>query len=337
MNCVNHPETPVSAYCQNCGKALCQECIRSVGGVVYCEACLAARLNQPGYGAQPGFGPASQSATPGSVYVGLPASGFPNPGLALGLGFIPGVGAMYNGQFVKGLAHVIIFALLVSAADHEGPLGILVAFWIAYQVFDSYQTARARRDGTPLPNPFGLNDLGFRLGLQQHPEVHGVPPAAPYAASAPGVPPAGGPAAPYNPAGQPPPAAWTSYVPPEQQSYAAGFAPGYVNPGPGYPGPAYTDPGYTPGYTPGVPPYPAPVPPPVLGRSDIPTGAVVLIALGVLFLLGSLGIFHDDWISRGWPLAIVGVGVWLVIRRMRETRLAQFTPPPPAADERNPR
>jgi hypothetical protein len=255
MNCINHPETPVSAYCQNCGKALCQECVRSVGGVVYCEPCLEARLKNPGAGPV-GTGPGSVP-----LYVGLPASGFPNPGLALGLGFIPGVGAMYNGQFVKGLAHVIIFALLVSLANHEGPLGILVAFWMAYQVFDSYQTARARRDGTPLPNPFGLNDLGFRLGLQQHPDVHTVPGAAPYTASATGVPPAGtapgqaAPYVPYPPAGEPPAAAWTSYAPHEQagyaqQAYSAGFVPGTP------------DPSYAPGYTQGVGAPPPPYPPP---------------------------------------------------------------------------
>ena len=328
MNCVNHPETPVSAYCQNCGKALCQECVRSVGGVVYCESCLEARLRNPN-APQPGVGAGAP------LYVGLPASGFPNPGLALGLGFIPGVGAMYNGQFVKGLAHVIIFALLVSLANHEGPLGILVAFWIAYQVFDSYQTARARRDGTPLPNPFGLNDLGVKLGLQQHPEVHspftGVPPAG-----APGT--ATGPAVPYPPAAGQPATEWTSYVPPEhapygqpqygQQQYAAGFVPG-----------SYADPAYTPPYTPGAPGVPPPPFPPnamMTGRSDIPTGAIVLISLGVLFLLGSLGIFHDDWISRSWPLFIVAIGVWLFIRRTREAR---FTAPPPPAQpgERNPR
>ena len=31
-NCVNHPEIPVAAYCQNCGKALCATCVRSVAG-----------------------------------------------------------------------------------------------------------------------------------------------------------------------------------------------------------------------------------------------------------------------------------------------------------------
>jgi hypothetical protein len=306
MNCINHPETPVSAYCQNCGKALCQECVRSIGGVVYCEACLAARLNNP----------AAAGKGTGSVYVGLPASGFPNPGLALGLGFIPGVGAMYNGQFVKGLVHVFVFALLCSFSSHESFFGILIPFWIFYQVFDAYQTAKARRDGTPLPNPFGLNDLGYRLGLQQHPEGTQVPPVVPPAA--PYTPPAAG--APYTP----PAADWTSYVPPQPPA-AEYFAPGFV--------PGSTPP-YTPPYTPGAAPY-VPMTPPV-GQNQVPTGAIVLIALGALFLLGSLGIFHDDWIGRSWPLVIVGVGVWLLIRRTRETRLnPPVGPAAPGPSERN--
>ncbi|MEA3006037.1 MAG: hypothetical protein QOI94_1306, partial [Acidobacteriaceae bacterium] len=97
MNCLNHPDVAAAAYCQNCGKPLCTACIRSVGGVVYCEPCLAARLS-----AQPGAAEANLT--------GLHA----HPVLAGLLGFIPGVGAMYNGQFVKALAHVLIFAVFVS-------------------------------------------------------------------------------------------------------------------------------------------------------------------------------------------------------------------------------
>ena len=41
-------------------------------------------------------------------------AGTPNPAAAAVLGLIPGVGAMYNGQFFKGLIHVVIFAVLVS-------------------------------------------------------------------------------------------------------------------------------------------------------------------------------------------------------------------------------
>src|SRR5271156_3052402 len=157
MNCLNHPDVAAAAYCQNCGKPLCTACIRSVGGVVYCEPCLAARLS-----GQPGAAEANLT--------GLHA----HPVLAGLLGFIPGVGAMYNGQFVKALAHVLIFAVFVSLSDKSFVFGLLIAAWVFYQVFDAAQTAKARRDGLPLPNPFGLNDLGHKLGI--------APPGAPCAA-----------------------------------------------------------------------------------------------------------------------------------------------------------
>ena len=286
MNCANHPEVSATAYCQNCGKPLCQECVRSVGGVIYCEPCLAARMKNPSPG------------VPGNpVYVGPPPIAGPNPGLALALGLIPGVGAMYNGQFVKGFVHVLVFAVLASFSSHESFFGILIPFWIAYQVFDAYQTARARRDGLPLPNPFGLNDLGFRLGLQPHPEgtIHNpptpdqpVPPGTPTSSST------------YTPASAPFSNVGSGFAPGAPP--AAGFVPPPGDPRMAPPSAAYSN-------LPGAP-----------ARRDIPVGAVVLIGLGVLFLLGTLGIFQDDWISRAWPLLIVGIGVWLVVRRTRDAR-----------------
>ncbi len=102
-----------------------------------------------------------------------------HPVLAGLLGFIPGVGAMYNGQFVKALAHVLIFAVFVSLSDKSFVFGLLVAAWVFYQVFDAAQTAKARRDGLPLPNPFGLNDLGTRLGMAPTPGPRLTSPALP--------------------------------------------------------------------------------------------------------------------------------------------------------------
>ena len=67
---------------------------------------------------------------------------------------------MYNGQFVKGLIHVAIFAVLVSAAHLYGVFGFFIAVWIFYQAFEAYHTAKARRDGQPLPDPLGLNEVG---------------------------------------------------------------------------------------------------------------------------------------------------------------------------------
>ena len=47
MNCTVHPESAATAYCRTCGKAMCDACKHTVQGVIYCEDCLASRVNQP--------------------------------------------------------------------------------------------------------------------------------------------------------------------------------------------------------------------------------------------------------------------------------------------------
>jgi hypothetical protein len=140
-------------------------------GAIYCEPCIAARLQ--------GGAPTGQPVVPVAVVPGAPS-----PGLAALLGFIPGVGAMYNGQFRKALLHIVIFVLLVAAA-HEisGLFGLLIAFFIFYMAFEAHQTAQARQLGRPMPDPLGLEHL---FGIQENqapPSVSGGTPTAP------GVPP----------------------------------------------------------------------------------------------------------------------------------------------------
>jgi len=140
MNCANHPLVESVAFCGSCGRALCQECKRDVRGTIYCENCLATRMqNSP-------LPPA------------LGASGGPSPGVALVLGFIPGVGAAYCGQILKGLVEVLIFISLMQLADRVEVFGWLVAaFWI-YMVIDSYHTARRKQLGLPSEEWFGLGN-----------------------------------------------------------------------------------------------------------------------------------------------------------------------------------
>ena len=44
MNCAIHNDTPATAYCRTCGKAMCAQCTREVKGVIYCEDCIANSL-----------------------------------------------------------------------------------------------------------------------------------------------------------------------------------------------------------------------------------------------------------------------------------------------------
>ncbi len=45
----------------------------------------------------------------------------------------------------------------------------------------------------------------------------------------------------------------------------------------------------------------------------------MLIVIGLVLLLQTLGVFEDEWIGRAWPLVIIGVGAWLLYRRTRDT------------------
>jgi len=153
MNCANHPDAAVAQYCRTCGKPLCANCTRAVHGVTYCESCLAARLE--------GVQPPQQGMDQGLKVPPTPGSG-PNPALAGILGAIPfGVGAIYCGQYAKGLAHMIIFTLLVWGANtaHGGldvAFGFGIAFFVFYQIFDAVRSANAIQMGQPAHDPFGL-------------------------------------------------------------------------------------------------------------------------------------------------------------------------------------
>ena len=231
MNCALHTDTPAAAYCRTCGKALCESCKRDVMGAIYCEPCLAARLK--------GTQPASMGSAPPPP--AMPST--PSPGVAMLLGFIPGVGAMYNGQFMKAFVHVMIFVLLILATSNiSGLFGILIGFSVIYMAFDAYKTAEAKRMGAPLPDPLGLDRM---FGLQETQPSPAEPPAA---------------------------------APASSTATGAGDSA-----------------------------------PPPRGHDQVPIGAIVLIALGVLFLLGN---FTRIDLHRYWPLILIGLGVWIGYKRM---------------------
>ena len=100
--------------------------------------------------------PGTTAVPPGAQ----PGTGAGNPRLAALLGFIPGVGAMYNGEYAKGFVHVLIFATLIWMAAHvNGIFGLGIAAFVIYMPIEAYQTARARQLGLPAPDPLGLNHL----------------------------------------------------------------------------------------------------------------------------------------------------------------------------------
>ena len=176
MNCANHADASAVAYCRTCGKALCANCTRPVRGVIYCEDCLGAKMEGVPAGTSAGASgfvsggytqtPYSQTAAGQVASPPVGGSG-PNPAVAgILAGFFPfGVGAVYTGQYAKGLAHLATFVLLVAGANasdtgHSEALGIIcgfgIAFFYVYQIIDSVRTAKAIQMAQPVPDPFGL-------------------------------------------------------------------------------------------------------------------------------------------------------------------------------------
>ena len=132
MSCVYHAEAQNVAYCIRCGRALCSECIRNVRGSIYCEGCLAEMVT----------GQAPSPRVPSdSTVVGT------SPGFAFALGLLPGVGAIYNGEFLKAAIHVLIFGTLVTmVGESEVPLfGLMIFAFYMYMPFEAYYTAKKRK------------------------------------------------------------------------------------------------------------------------------------------------------------------------------------------------
>ncbi len=280
MDCVNHAGVTATAFCQNCGKALCANCVRKMpSGQVLCDPCALSwqNLQQP-------FIP--------------PPVGSPNPAAAAVLGLIPGVGAMYNGQFFKGLIHVVIFAVLVSITTHFGLFGIFIGAWVLYQAFEAYHTAVARRDGLPLPDPLGLNEVGNWLNLGGRPPFPGQQPPTAGPGSTGAAP--GAYQAPYS----------TGYQAPYQQ------APYQAPQAPFTPAAGFTDPAIPP--DPPVPPVP-PVPPLGWKRKE-PIGAIILIGFGLILLLNQMGYMAERFVHYLWPLIFIALGLWMILRRFGDSK-----------------
>jgi hypothetical protein len=92
----------------------------------------------------------------------------------LGL-FIPGVGAIYNGQYAKGVIHVLILGLLISIMGSgaggglEPLIALSMAVFVFYMAFEAYHTALKRQRGEPVDEfssilPMGSAGRGFPVG-----------------------------------------------------------------------------------------------------------------------------------------------------------------------------
>jgi len=219
----------IMGYCRSCGRSVPTGQGRHWQGALHCMDCIV-KLSQSGpeAAAAASDSPREWRAPAASPYAGesttpiAAASGrAPSPILALILGLIPGVGAVYNGQYAKGILHVIVFGGIISALGSgaargaEPVFGMLIALMGFYMPIEAFRTARAMERGEPVDEFSGL------------------------------------------------------------------LPPGHST-----------------------------------GRS--PAAGVVLIALGVIFLLQSLGFLRLNQLVRFWPVSLIAMGIYLLYRRVAE-------------------
>ena len=132
-----------------------------MNGVIYCENCLAARME----GVQPNVAPAGAGfapVVPGCPYK-LRAARTPRWPAFSPASSLSAWGRFIPGNNAKGLAHLVIFSPCSSGVSSPPTLVILLQLsaWLSlssyvYQIIDSVRTARALQAGQPAPDPFGL-------------------------------------------------------------------------------------------------------------------------------------------------------------------------------------
>jgi hypothetical protein len=165
MKCAVHPDVEASGYCRNCGKPLCPACVRQVRDVFYCEDCLAKVVGLPSTPPANTAAPvvtAEGVITPQVPPVGVPAPGATSSGqpvLAFLLGLIPGLGAIYNGEYNKALLHIVIFAgiiLGISLDLGDGAEAVLICALVVfpfYMAIDAVRTLKSKQTGVTYQDP----------------------------------------------------------------------------------------------------------------------------------------------------------------------------------------
>jgi hypothetical protein len=85
-----------------------------------------------------------------------------SPEAAFLLGLIPGVGAIYNAEYIKAAVHLLVFGTMITLANASyGPAdalwGLLAFGFYVYMPFEAYYTAKKRKlakEGINLITPF---------------------------------------------------------------------------------------------------------------------------------------------------------------------------------------
>jgi hypothetical protein len=112
--------------CSACSRPLCPECAHRIRGKVFCQDCLVR-------GAE--WAVAVKDLR-------IPADA---PKRAALCAIVPGIGAVYNGEYLKALTFFAIFAALVVMADDVHAIfGFGSVAFLIFTIFDAYRSAEAR-------------------------------------------------------------------------------------------------------------------------------------------------------------------------------------------------
>lgn len=126
MKCSYHPTVESREVCSACSKFLCNDCIHSIKGKPYCQDCLIE-------------GAEWASAIKG---IRLPADA---PKRAAFCAIIPGLGAVYNTEYMKAIAYFAVWAALSVMGNRLSPVFGFGAFvFVLFTMFDAYRSAEAR-------------------------------------------------------------------------------------------------------------------------------------------------------------------------------------------------
>jgi TM2 domain-containing membrane protein YozV len=161
MKCVFHPANSASAACSACERPLCPACDHRIKGIPCCQDCIVT-----------GIETLRRNSAAGKRIVHHEVK---SPLFALLLGFIPGLGAAYNGQNIKALSHfVAVIGLWVLADIFKMPLeiafGIGATAFYFYSIYDAFQSALRLRNGQDLRE----EDERLKIFLQRRMNMFGA-------------------------------------------------------------------------------------------------------------------------------------------------------------------
>ncbi len=143
MNCTYHPAVESQGFCSACSRPLCPACSHQIKGRVFCQDCLVS-------------GAEWAAAAKGCQ---VPAG---SPRRAALCALIPGMGAVYNSEYLKALTFFSVFAALMIMGDRVNDIFGLGAFaFLIFTMFEAYRSAEAKNRAmieTGPPAPAAVKD-----------------------------------------------------------------------------------------------------------------------------------------------------------------------------------